>query len=281
MTESIEEKPSQAGILAGQTYACYGQPQGSVLLLHALGSCKADWVFQVPVLRETYDVITVDLPGHGESPLFPGCRRIEDMATCVEDYLKTATDGKVHVVGLSLGGAVAIALAQAYPQRVRSLLLVNAFARMHIHRNGRGRIFCRVFHLLRGDMQALAETVAGGVFPAPEQQFLKEAAVTRLAANPRNWYFHLMNAIRLVDLRAGLSTISVPCLVVSGESDTTVAESAKRELADLIPTAHWLSIPGSGHATPLDMPDVFNQHMLAFLQDASASPSPSSSLQHS
>jgi len=273
MRLSVEENYPQAGSLAGRTYRCEGTPEGTVLLLHALGSCGDDWIFQVPVLREKYDVLTLDLPGHGASPLPPGCRRVEDMAACVAAYLRTAGTDMVHVIGLSLGGAVAIALAQAYPRQVQSLLLVNAFARMHIHRNGRGRIFRRVFHLLRGDMQALAVTVAEGVFPAPEQQLLMQAAAKRLASNPRNWYFHLMNAIRLMDLRTGLRTIAVPCLVVSGESDTTVAESAKRELADMIPTARWVSIPGSGHATPLDRPDVFNQHMLAFLQEVSVSSS--------
>ena len=258
--------------LAGERYACTGEPSGSVLLLHAFGSCGADWVYQIPALREHFDILTVDLPGHGRSPLPVGCARVEDMARLVACHLGDLGVGRVHVVGLSLGGVVALALTQEQPELIASLVLVNAFARLRISKRGRGLILRRVIHLLRGDMRALADTIAGGIFPAPEQRFLREAAAGRIAANPRDVYSVLLKALYRVDLRAGLREMRLPCLVVSGEADTTVAESAKRELSEKIPSARWMSIPGSGHATPLDMPETFNRILLDFLLHVPSAP---------
>src|SRR5712691_7263441 len=101
-----------------------------VLLLHGLGARASDWTFQIPVLAQRYRVIAVDLPGHGRSAL-PGERlTVDGIADRVGALLAHLAAPPVHVVGLSLGGCVALALTVRTPARVRSLTLVNSFARL-------------------------------------------------------------------------------------------------------------------------------------------------------
>ncbi|MBN2555675.1 MAG: alpha/beta fold hydrolase [Anaerolineales bacterium] len=256
--------------LAYERHACTQFPLGIVLFLHGLGSCGADWMLQLPPFQDRYNVLTLDLPGHSSSPAMTGRWRIEDMAEQVSMLLANVAAEPVYVVGLSLGGAVALALALAHPEQIRSLVLVNAFARLQIDRAGRGRISRRLFNLMCGDMLALGQIVAGGVFPHPAQCELREIAARRIAQNSRQAYMAVLFALRRFDARAHLEGIQMPTLIISGEADTTVAAAAKQELADHIPGAVFESIPGSGHATPLDEPDRFNELVLSFFDTASA-----------
>src|SRR6185436_656263 len=100
-----------------------------VLLLHGLGACADDWSLQIGALSANYRVLTVDLPGHRYSSLAPGAASIRAMASEVTQLLDLLAIEAAHVVGLSLGGCVALALAIHASTRVNSLVLVNTFAR--------------------------------------------------------------------------------------------------------------------------------------------------------
>src|SRR3989442_5112233 len=101
-----------------------------VLFLHGLGSSAADWAPQLGPFGERYRLLLVDLPGHWRSALPRERLTIEAMAERVDALLDQLDTPPAHVVGLSLGGSVGLELALRAPARVRSLTLVNAFARL-------------------------------------------------------------------------------------------------------------------------------------------------------
>src|SRR3989441_461816 len=101
-----------------------------VLFLHGLGSSAADWAPQLGPFGERYRLLLVDLPGHWRSALPRERLTIEAMAERVDALLDQLDTPPAHVVGLSLGGSVGLELALHAPARVRSLTLVNAFARL-------------------------------------------------------------------------------------------------------------------------------------------------------
>jgi 3-oxoadipate enol-lactonase len=237
-----------------------------VLLLHGLGSCAADWSWQSPVLEPHYRVIAVDLPGHGASPLPSRDVTIDAMAEAVAALVGGLRVAPAHVVGLSLGACVAVRLALQAPARVRSLTLVNAFARL---RPGGPAELARLAHRLwllgTAPMPALAAHVARGLFPWPEQRALYDAAVASLSATSRRGYAAAMRALARFDARGQLAAIRQPTLVVAGDRDSVVPLGAKLQLAAAIPGARVEVVPGSGHATPYDRPDAFNRLLLDFL----------------
>src|SRR5438552_10971077 len=96
-----------------------------VLLLHGLGSCGDDWGPQVPALIERYRVLVVDLPAHRHSPPTGGVPSIARMAAAVERVLDGFGIDRAHVVGLSLGGCVALSLAVQASARVLELVVYN------------------------------------------------------------------------------------------------------------------------------------------------------------
>jgi 3-oxoadipate enol-lactonase len=237
-----------------------------VLLLHGLGSCAADWAWQLPALEPHYRVIAMDLPGHGRSPLPAAALTIEGTADAVAARLATLTEAPAHVVGLSLGGCVALRLALQAPARVRSLTLVNAFARLRPGAPAElARLAQRLVLLGTAPMPALAAHVARRLFPWPEQRAQYEAAVASLSATSRRAYAATTRALARFDARGQLAAIRVPTLVVAGDRDTVVPLAAKLRLGTAIPGACVTVVPGSGHATPYDQPAAFNRLLLEFL----------------
>jgi 3-oxoadipate enol-lactonase len=237
-----------------------------VVLLHGLGSSSADWPAQHAVLESRYRIAAVDLPGHGRSPLPAGPLTVEGMAGDVAALLARLDDAPAHIIGLSLGACVALRLALAAPDRVRSLTLVNPFARVEAAGPGDlARLGLRMLLLGTAPMQAVAAHVARRLFPWPDQRALYDAAVTSLAATPRRAYFASMRALAGFDARGQVAAIRQPTLIVAGDRDTSVPLSAKLALARAIPHARLLVVPASGHATPHDQPEAFNRAVVEFL----------------
>ena len=237
-----------------------------VTFLHGLGSCGEDWLLQVPVVAQRHPVLTLDLPGHGRSVALRGRPTIAAMARLVAGLLRELGAAPSHLVGLSLGGAVALQLAVDEPRLVRSLIAVNTFARLRMGAGGIGRGLARLALLGIGRMDWLGRWVAAGLFPRTEQEGMRRAAAERLASNPRSAYWNAILAAARFDLRSRLGQIIVPVLIIAGEDDTTVPLSAKAELAASIPRAKLEIMPGSGHATPIDASVRFNELLLEFLE---------------
>jgi len=188
------------------------------------------------------------------------------MAADVDALLRDLGEGPAHVVGLSLGACVALALALRAPARVRSLTLVNAFARLRPASTGAAlRLVLRAFLLGTAPMTTVAALVARTVFPRPEQAALRQAAATSLSRTSRRSYVAAAAALTTFDARASLADVGCPTMVVAGIDDATVGVDAKNALAHAIAGARLILVPDSGHASNIDQPLVFNAALKEFL----------------
>lgn len=248
-------------------YEAHG-PTGAVpiVLLHGLGSSSADWAFQRTALAARHRVLAPDLRGHGRSSRPRERLTVTGMARDVAALLTRLDAPPAHVVGLSLGGCVAQALALDRPDRVRSLTLVNAFARpAAAGPRGALRLATRLGLLACAPMSVVAAHVARGLFPRADQRALYRAAVASLAGNPRRTYLASLRALLGFDVRRRLGELRCPTLVIAGDRDHTVPLASKRLLQQGIPGAELLVVTDSGHATPYDQADRFNTALLAFI----------------
>ncbi len=235
-----------------------------VLLLHGLGSSATDWTEQLAGLGPHCRLLLVDLPGHYRSALPPGRLTVQGMAADVAGLLAELGEPPMHVVGVSLGACVALALAHA--SRVRSLTLINGFARFRpANATGVLRMLTRAVLLATAPMRTNARFVARSMFPKPEQAHLCRAAVRSLSRTPRRSYLAVSAALATFDAREWLRGVRCPTLVVAGDRDATVARVAKEELARGIPGARLVVVPDSGHATHYDQPEITNRVVLEFV----------------
>src|SRR5947209_26511 len=107
-------------------------PQGApaVLLLHGLGATSHSWQPHISCLTDAnYRVLVPDMRGFGRST-YPGSTSIRALAQDMAILMQRVLVGQAHVVGISLGGTVAQQLALDHPSLVRSLVLINTFARL-------------------------------------------------------------------------------------------------------------------------------------------------------
>lgn len=98
-----------------------GEP---LVLLHGIAACLDTWESVLPLLAKNFDVIAVDLPGHGQTLKPRGDYSIGAFATAVRDLLEALDISSATIVGHSLGGGVALQFAYQYPERCDRLVLV-------------------------------------------------------------------------------------------------------------------------------------------------------------
>jgi 3-oxoadipate enol-lactonase len=241
----------------------------TVLLLHGMGSAGEDWELQLAALAPHYRVLAPDARGHGRSHRPPGPYAIAQMTDEVVALLDQLSLGPVHAVGLSMGGCMAMQLAIAHPSRVRSLVLVNTFARIRpAGWQGLRRFIQRVWALQFGSLSAVGMSVTGNLFPKPEQADLRRLALERFNSHntSKETYRTILRAVVQFNARRHLQRVACPTLVVSGDRDLTVPMSCKVDLHKGIPGSEFLVIPDSGHGTPIDQAERFNEALLGFLQ---------------
>jgi 3-oxoadipate enol-lactonase len=210
-------------------------------------------------------VITPDLRGHGQTPLAGRSVTIAQMAADVVELLDRLDARPAHVLGLSMGGCVALNLALDRPAYVRSLILVNTGAALRLSKWRYLRGMQRIVAILAGGSSAMARVVAQGLFPDPDQASLRQEAISRLSRADRWSYLAAVIAILRFDVRPRLAEIHCPTLVIAGAEDSTVGPQPPRFLAEHIPSARLAVIPNSRHVTPADQPEGFNRTVLDFL----------------
>jgi 3-oxoadipate enol-lactonase len=244
-----------------------GQP--AILLLHGLGANGDSWQLQIPRLaNQGYRLIVPDLRGFGRSSYPGGSNNPGIMAQDMIHLMEQLSLDRVHLNGISLGGTVALQITVSRPDLVESLVITNSFAKLRPKKFSQWLFYATrllLVHLIGIDNQA--KFVAERLFPLPEQGKFREEFRHQISQSDPRSYRSTMRSLASFDISAGLNTIMVPVLIVTGEKDTIVPPEVQVELANGIPTAEHILIRDAGHAVIIDKPDRFNQVYLAFLRE--------------
>jgi len=231
------------------------------------------WEPQIPVLAPTYLVVRYDLRGAGKSAPPSG----EEYAyhadlQALMDYLEI---DNAHIVGLSLGGAIAIDFALTYPDRTLSLTVADV--------SGLGGYewpaelntwFAPIFEAgQRGDVEAAKQHwLNTGWFDPIKENPTALAQLEAIMTDYSGWHFQQSNPATELNPPAfeRLTEIQVPTLVIVGEFDVPFYNLLIADvLANRIPGARKVVIKGAGHMSNMEDADQFNDALLAFLASLS------------
>ena len=240
-------------------------PVDTVLLLHGLGSSTLDWAEQIPALASVYDVLLVDLRGHGQSDKPPGPYSINDMANDVARVVSELGLTQLHVVGLSMGAQVALQLALDYPALVATVTAVNSPADMKPRRlRDKLTVAQRKLLVRLLGMRRVGRIIANRLLPGDEFTARRQLFADRWSDNDPASYQASLDASLNWDITPELPDIRQAILVVAASGDYTPLAWKKR-IVDLAPNAQMVLIENSRHALPVERPEPFNAALLEFL----------------
>ena len=218
-------------------YLTLGPADGPPLVLvHGFGGDLNNWLFNQPLLAETFAATALDLPGHGASSKWLASGRVEDLADAVLAFLDALDVPAAHLVGHSLGGAVAGQLAVAHPRRCTSLTMICPLG-LGPEIN-MGYIEGFIGAKRRKDLKPVVEKLfADPALVRREllEDLLKfkrldgvEAALMQVAEDV------FPGGRQALDLRSGLEALELPAQVVWGAQDQIVPATHGEGLADRI-----------------------------------------------
>lgn len=240
-----------------------------LLLIHGLGSSSRDWENQVGPFADKYQVITLDLRGHGQSSKPPGPYSIRMFAEDTAALIHELGVAPVHMVGISMGGMVAFELAVNFSELLRSMVIVNSYPEVRVETfHDRLQIWRRFIILELLGMRGTGLALSKRLFPYPEQAELRELFVQRWAENDKRAYRNSLRAIVNWDVEAYLDTIRCPVLVVASDQDYMPLDEKKAYTAE-IPNANLIVIEDARHAVTAERPKEFNAVLMKFLADLS------------
>jgi pimeloyl-ACP methyl ester carboxylesterase len=252
-------------IVNGVRIACQVAGQGpGLLLLHGLGGSHDDWRRQIPEFARHFRVVAPDLRGYGDSERQEPYT-IQQHARDAGALLEALGMPRSHVVGLSMGGAIALELALEQPGRVAGLVLANTAPSFELRTWQRRYLgLSRILLALVFGVGGVARMFAKAVFPAPHQERLRRRLLERASHTSRWVYIASLRALIRWDAEDRLGAIRSPALVIGAEHDYTDIHE-KRRWAALIPGARVVMLPGSRHRSELDAPQEFNDVVVRFL----------------
>jgi len=257
-------------------YTEWGDPTApAVVLLHGITGHARTWDDEARALAVRYRVLALDQRGHGDSDPAPdGDYTVTTMAADLAAFADALRLRHFSVVGLSMGGRVAIAFAGSQPERVERLIVVDIGP--DIAPGGRLRVGAMMAQTPeRFDDLETAIAWARTANPRYTDTMLRHRVVhgTRPVDGGLVWKYDraIRDAVRSgrwrdpADLWPLWSAIACPTLVVRGaESDVLAPETVKRMLATN-PHARLVEVDGAGHTVPGDQPAAFRRILAEFL----------------
>lgn len=233
-------------------------------------SVEALWSRAARLLCDRFDVVGIDLPGHGRSPSEAGELTMAGLARGVLAAVGAIQDGRgdpgtgFHYAGVSVGGCIGQQLALDAPDRIARAVILNSAAKIGEPEAWRDRADL----VAREGVAALREPSAQRWFAPGFPQRETEAATAlldSLCAVEDAGYRQVCGALARFDLRDRLGEIAVPLLVVGGQDDVATPPECQHALARGLRRGRAEILPGVGHLAPAEDPQAVARLIGGFL----------------
>ena len=244
-----------------------GEP---LLLINGLGSDRSEWLFQLPAFAERFLVVTFDNRGCGGSDVPPGPYTTARMADDAAALLEHLGAGPANILGVSLGGMIAQEVALRHPHRVRKLVLACTAPGGEGSLRPAPEVLGAFVHSPGCDPEEEIRRVLPFLYTEEYRRSRPEeieAFVRRRLAKPVSAEGHAAQLAAAVGHSAWdrLGSVGVPTLVVTGDGDRVVPPENSRRIAQRIPGAKLVLLPGAPHRLFAENAEAFNREVLSFL----------------
>ncbi len=236
-----------------------------LVFLHGAAGDSRMWQPQLAALAGEFTVVAWDEPGAGRSSDLPPDFELTDYAGSLARLIEGLELGPVHLGGLSWGGTVAVELYRDHPELVATLVLIDTYAGWKGSlppEEVRSRVD-GLRRMLDGPADAFDPTLPGLFAGEPPVEFVPLLEQVSADVRPESLRIQL-TAMAECDQRDLLPRIAVPTLLIWGELDSRSPLSVARQFDDAIPDAKLVVIPGCGHVSNLERPELVNEAIREF-----------------
>jgi pimeloyl-ACP methyl ester carboxylesterase len=238
----------------------------AIVFLHGHPFSRAMWASQVETLSDEFRVVAPDLPGYGESPPVAEVMPMRRFADAVVELLDALGVARATVVGLSMGGLVAMELGLGYPERVAGLVLAATTAapatEEDTERRRRAAADIDATGMLGHTVEMLPRLF--GPVAARDPALTVPIVTTMLRTSPTGAAAALRGRAERPDYERLLGELRPPALVVAGDRDAYSTREVTAQLVAALPDPEVLTLPGVGHFPNLEAPDEFDAAVRAF-----------------
>ena len=234
---------------------------------NSLATNLSMWDEQAAELKKSFRVLRYDQRGHGGTQATDGRYNFQQLAADLVALLDALSIKRAHVVGISMGGMTALALAQQYPDRVDRLIPCDCGPASSPASAQQWEE--RIAIAEKQGMEPLVEITIGRWFP-PEFAQSNPKVVDKVRAmirtTPVKGFAGCGGALANYDLRPGLGRINRPTLLIVGTKDATVP--GIKLINQSIPGSRVVELEGAGHLSNLEQPQRFTNAVREFLSGA-------------
>ncbi len=219
-----------------------------VILIHGfLGSHKV-WQKVAPDLTKRFRVVSIDLPGHGFSNALGYVHSMEMYADCINTLIKHLQLRKVNIVGHSLGGYVAMAFAEYFPDRVKSLILVNSTAKGDSEKRKKERE--KIIVQLQKKRKLVLAFLVNSFFVVPsrlKRYWIKNYLNQALVCSNQGIAATIRGMKERKEREIVLKFAPYPVLILAGIDDPLISVKQSKEESSLAKNGHFIILENSGH----------------------------------
>lgn len=232
-------------------------PRGApaLALLNSLGTDFRIWDAVAALLSSRYRVIRADKRGHGLSGISSPAPAMGEYAGDTAALLDFCGVKRATIVGVSMGGQIALELHRARPDLVVGLVLSDTAAKIGNDETWGARIAA----IEQGGIASIADTILLRWFSAEFRARRQDELAgyrNMLIHQPQAGYLAACRALQRADLRAHARQMRAPTLCLVGEEDGSTPPAVVKETADWIAGAGFEILPGAGHLPTIERPDV-------------------------
>jgi len=249
------------------TYSDTGKGRVVVLLHGFLGSHEI-WQQTVKNLSKSYRVIAIDLPGHGGSDCFGYVHTMELMAKGVKTVLDALHLKRYAIIGHSMGGYVALAFADLFPDNIKGLCLFHSSAYADTEEKKKDRT--RAIKVVKGNHRVYSKELIKNLFAKKNLKYLKEelAFATKIAL--KTGKRGIVAALEGMKDRPNrdliLKLVDYPVMMIIGEHDNVLPPEQLLKQSETIQHKHLLYLEHDGHMGFLESPRASHKALRKFLR---------------
>lgn len=241
-----------------------------IVFIHGYPLNRMIWEAQWEGLSDHGRIIALDLRGFGESPMVGGAIEVSTYADDVREFLDAlGVNEPAIIVGLSMGGYVAMSYLRRYPGHVRALVLANTKSTPDTPEGQMGREKSIVVAREKG-----AAGIAEGMLPkilspktyATNPELVAQVKTIMASASVPGIVGALTAMRDRPDSTPTLLEFSQPVLIIAGADDQLMSAADQHNMNLAARNSKLVTIPDAGHLSPMEQPAAFNQAIIEFLR---------------